>query len=177
MTTSPERPPEGAAAGHLDRFTAALPFGLDDFQRRACAALDAGHGVLVCAPTGAGKTHVREFAAHLSLLAGAKCLYTPPSKALRNQKYADLRERYGAEQIGLLTGDQSIHGDAPVVVMTTEVLRNMLYADSPALRGLSHVVMAEVHFLADRMRGAVWEEVILHLTEQVRRSEERRVGK
>ena len=168
MTTSPERPPEGAAAGHLDRFTAALPFGLDDFQRRACAALDAGHGVLVCAPTGAGKTVVGEFAVHLALVGGGKCFYTTPIKALSNQKYADLRERYGAEQIGLLTGDQSIHGDAPVVVMTTEVLRNMLYADSPALRGLSHVVMDEVHFLADRMRGAVWEEVILHLPEQVR---------
>lgn len=166
MTPSPD--PPDAAEGRLGRFAAGLPFPLDGFQQRACAALDAGHGVLVCAPTGAGKTVVGEFAVHLALTGGGKCFYTTPIKALSNQKYADLRERYGAEQIGLLTGDQSIHGDAPVVVMTTEVLRNMLYADSPALRGLSHVVMDEVHFLADRMRGAVWEEVILHLPEQVR---------
>ena len=124
--------------------------------------------MLVCAPTGAGKTVVGEFAVHLALAAGRKCFYTTPIKALSNQKHNDLVERYGAERIGLLTGDQSINGDAPVVVMTTEVLRNMLYADSTALQGLSHVVMDEVHFLADRMRGAVWEEVILHLPEEVR---------
>ena len=105
---------------------------------------------------------------HLALAAGRKCFYTTPIKALSNQKHTDLVRRYGAEQIGLLTGDQSINGDADVVVMTTEVLRNMLYADSPALQGLSYVVMDEVHFLADRMRGAVWEEVILHLPEEVR---------
>ena len=145
-----------------------MPFTLDDFQLRACRALESGHGVLVCAPTGAGKTVVGEFAVHLALAAGRKCFYTTPIKALSNQKHNDLVARYGAERIGLLTGDQSINGDADVVVMTTEVLRNMLYASSPALHGLSHVVMDEVHFLADRMRGAVWEEVILHLPEDVR---------
>ena len=124
--------------------------------------------MLVCAPTGAGKTVVGEFAVHLALAAGRKCFYTTPIKALSNQKHNDLVRRYGPERVGLLTGDQSINGDAPVVVMTTEVLRNMLYANSPALHGLSHVVMDEVHFLADRMRGAVWEEVILHLPEDVR---------
>lgn len=124
--------------------------------------------MLVCAPTGAGKTVVGEFAVHLALAAGHKCFYTTPIKALSNQKHLDLTHRYGADRVGLLTGDQSINADAPVVVMTTEVLRNMLYADSPALQGLSHVVMDEVHFLADRMRGAVWEEVILHLPEEVR---------
>jgi ATP-dependent RNA helicase HelY len=158
MTTPPE----------LAAFTAQLPFGLDAFQIKACTALEAGHGVLVCAPTGAGKTVVGEFAVHLALAAGRKCFYTTPIKALSNQKHADLVQRYGPERIGLLTGDQAINGDAPVVVMTTEVLRNMLYADSSALHGLSHVVMDEVHFLADRMRGAVWEEVILHLPEEVR---------
>jgi ATP-dependent RNA helicase HelY len=158
MTTPPE----------LSAFTALLPFGLDGFQIKACTALAAGHGVLVCAPTGAGKTVVGEFAVHLALAAGRKCFYTTPIKALSNQKHADLVQRYGAERIGLLTGDQAINGDAPVVVMTTEVLRNMLYADSAALHGLSYVVMDEVHFLADRMRGAVWEEVILHLPEEVR---------
>jgi ATP-dependent RNA helicase HelY len=162
MTTPPELPPE------LSRFTSELPFTLDGFQLRACRALEGGHGVLVCAPTGAGKTVVGEFAVHLALASGRKCFYTTPIKALSNQKHNDLVARYGAERIGLLTGDQSINGNADVVVMTTEVLRNMLYASSPATQGLSHVVMDEVHFLADRMRGAVWEEVILHLPEDVR---------
>ncbi|CAN5545759.1 RNA helicase [soil metagenome] len=152
----------------LAKFTAEMPFALDDFQRRGCEALENGHGVLVCAPTGAGKTVVGEFAVHLALAAGRKCFYTTPIKALSNQKHTDLVRRYGPERIGLLTGDVSINSDAPIVVMTTEVLRNMLYANSPALYGLSHVVMDEVHFLADRMRGAVWEEVILHLPDEVR---------
>ncbi|MDX1886653.1 RNA helicase [Mycolicibacterium sp. 120270] len=155
-------------SGELGVFSEQLPFTLDDFQQRACQALEDGHGVLVCAPTGAGKTVVGEFAVHLALAAGRKCFYTTPIKALSNQKHADLVRRYGHDRIGLLTGDQSINGDAPVVVMTTEVLRNMLYADSDTLHGLSYVVMDEVHFLADRMRGAVWEEVILHLPEDVR---------
>ncbi|TDO11910.1 ATP-dependent RNA helicase HelY [Mycobacterium sp. BK086] len=159
MTTSPSQ---------LAEFTELLTFRLDPFQVRACEALERGHGVLVCAPTGAGKTVVGEFAVHLALAAGRKCFYTTPIKALSNQKHNDLVRRYGAENIGLLTGDQSVNGDAPIVVMTTEVLRNMLYAGSDALHGLSHVVMDEVHFLADRMRGAVWEEVILHLPEDVR---------
>ena len=152
----------------LARFSAELQFSLDDFQQRACAALEHGHGVLVCAPTGAGKTVVGEFAVHLALASGGKCFYTTPLKALSNQKHTDLTARYGRDLIGLLTGDMSVNGDAPVVVMTTEVLRNMLYADSPALQGLSYVVMDEVHFLADRMRGPVWEEVILHLPDEVR---------
>lgn len=152
----------------LARFAAELPFALDGFQQRACTALQAGRGVLVCAPTGAGKTVVGEFAVHLALAAGGKCFYTTPLKALSNQKHTDLVARYGRDRIGLLTGDLSVNANAPVVVMTTEVLRNMLYADSPALQGLSHVVMDEVHFLADRMRGAVWEEVILHLPDEVR---------
>ncbi len=152
----------------LARFTEQLTFALDDFQRRSCEALENGHGVLVCAPTGAGKTVVGEFAVHLALAAGGKCFYTTPIKALSNQKHTDLVHRYGPEKIGLLTGDQSINGDADVVVMTTEVLRNMLYANSSSLHGLSYVVMDEVHFLADRMRGAVWEEVILHLPDEVR---------
>eukprot|EP01133_Synstelium_polycarpum_P025219 gene25219-30270_t len=152
----------------LSTFASSLKFELDPFQVKACVALEAGHGVLVCAPTGAGKTVVGEFAVHLALAAGRKCFYTTPIKALSNQKYAELVERYGPGEVGLLTGDSSINCDAPVVVMTTEVLRNMLYANSEALRGLSHVVMDEVHYLADRFRGAVWEEVILHLSEDVR---------
>ncbi|WP_067659088.1 DEAD/DEAH box helicase [Nocardia harenae] len=154
--------------GELARFAAHLSFALDPFQRDACAALEAGHGVLVCAPTGAGKTVVGEFAVHLALASGGKCFYTTPIKALSNQKFADLVERHGRESVGLLTGDQSVNPGAPVVVMTTEVLRNMLYASSDTLRALSYVVMDEVHYLADRFRGAVWEEVILHLPAEVR---------
>lgn len=168
MSPEPSPPPEVAELVELTRFTAELPFALDGFQHRACEALERGHGVLVCAPTGAGKTVVGEFAVHLALASGGKCFYTTPLKALSNQKHTDLTARYGRDRIGLLTGDMSVNADAPVVVMTTEVLRNMLYADSPSLQGLSYVVMDEVHFLADRMRGPVWEEVILHLPDEVR---------
>ena len=151
----------------LTAFTREYPFQLDTFQLQACAALEAGSGVLVAAPTGSGKTVVGEFAIHLALERGVKCFYTTPIKALSNQKFAELSERHGADQVGLLTGDNSINGEAPVVVMTTEVLRNMLYAGSGTLHSLGYVVMDEVHYLADRFRGAVWEEVIIHLPQQV----------
>ncbi|TMM31726.1 MAG: DEAD/DEAH box helicase [Actinobacteria bacterium] len=151
----------------LADFADDLGFDLDPFQRDACEALERGSGVLVCAPTGAGKTVVGEFAVHLALAQGRKCFYTTPIKALSNQKFHDLVRRYGAARVGLLTGDNSINGDAAVVVMTTEVLRNMLYAGSDTLSGLSYVVMDEVHYLADRFRGAVWEEVIIHLPASV----------
>src|SRR5215218_6056657 len=151
----------------LDAFAARYDFPLDEFQVTACAALEAGEGVLVCAPTGAGKTVVGEFAVHLALAQGQKCFYTTPIKALSNQKYGDLVERHGSSAVGLLTGDQAINGDAQVVVMTTEVLRNMIYAGSRQLEHLGYVVMDEVHYLADRFRGAVWEEVILQLPEHV----------
>ena len=156
-----------AARPELTEFSATLPFELDGFQRSACAALEDGHGVLVCAPTGAGKTVVGEFAVHLALARGQKCFYTTPIKALSNQKYADLVARHGADAVGLLTGDTAVNGDAQVVVMTTEVLRNMIYAGSRHLEHLGYVVMDEVHYLADRFRGAVWEEVILQLPEHV----------
>lgn len=142
-------------------------FDLDEFQIEACRALEAGKGVLVAAPTGSGKTIVGEFAVHLALTQGRKCFYTTPIKALSNQKYNDLAKRHGADRVGLLTGDNSVNADAPVIVMTTEVLRNMLYAGSQALVGLGYVVMDEVHYLSDRFRGAVWEEVIIHLPESV----------
>ncbi|WP_199442023.1 DEAD/DEAH box helicase [Umezawaea beigongshangensis] len=156
-----------AAYPKLADFLSVISFDLDPFQRTACEALESGHGVLVCAPTGAGKTVVGEFAVHLALTSGLKAFYTTPIKALSNQKYADLVARYGAKSVGLLTGDTSVNGSAPIVVMTTEVLRNMLYANSPTLEGLAHVVMDEIHYLADRFRGPVWEEVILHLPEHV----------
>lgn len=152
----------------LGAFRARYPFEFDDFQTRACEALQQGRGVLVAAPTGSGKTVVGEFAVHLALTSGRKVFYTTPIKALSNQKYADLVRRHGPDAVGLLTGDNTVNGEAPVVVMTTEVLRNMLYAGSSTMSGLGYVVMDEVHYLADRFRGAVWEEVIIHLPEQVR---------
>ena len=127
-----------------------------------------GHGVLVCAPTGAGKTVVGEFAVHLALAAGRKCFYTTPIKALSNQKHTDLVRRYGPERIGLLTGDVSVNADAPSRGDDHRGAAQHALRGFPALHGLSYVVMDEVHFLADRMRGAVWEEVILHLPEEVR---------
>ncbi|MGI5191520.1 DEAD/DEAH box helicase [Promicromonospora sp. CA-289599] len=158
-----------SAAEHpeLTRFREVIGFELDDFQVQACEALEQGRAVLVAAPTGAGKTVVGEFAVHLALASGRKAFYTTPIKALSNQKYADLVRRHGIDNVGLLTGDTTINGDAPVVVMTTEVLRNMLYAGSPTLDGLAYVVMDEVHYLADRFRGPVWEEVIIHLSDDV----------
>ncbi|RII18742.1 ski2-like helicase [Streptomyces sp. YIM 130001] len=151
----------------LASFREMYDFGLDPFQIESCQALESGKGVLVAAPTGSGKTIVGEFAVHLALSQGKKCFYTTPIKALSNQKYADLARRYGSDKVGLLTGDNSVNSDAPVVVMTTEVLRNMLYAGSRSLLGLGYVVMDEVHYLSDRFRGAVWEEVIIHLPESV----------
>ena len=145
----------------LRAFRQTLAFELDDFQIDACRALEEGRGVLLAAPTGAGKTILGEFAVFCALRQGRKAFYTTPIKALSNQKYSELAEKYGADQVGLLTGDTNINAHAPIVVMTTEVLRNMLYADSDALAGLAYVVMDEVHYLADRFRGAVWEEVMM----------------
>jgi ATP-dependent RNA helicase HelY len=171
MTTPAERyaaSRERQSDPELAAFRALYDFDFDDFQIDACRALGTGHGVLVAAPTGSGKTVVGEFAVHLALAQGRKCFYTTPIKALSNQKYTDLVRRYDHATVGLLTGDNSINGDAPVVVMTTEVLRNMLYTGSSTLSGLGYVVLDEVHYLADSSRGAVWEEVIIHLPESVR---------
>ena len=143
-------------------------FPLDGFQLRSLDALDAGESVLVAAPTGSGKTVVAEYAIDAAVADGKRAFYTAPIKALSNQKYHDLVERLGYDQVGLLTGDNSINGDAPVVVMTTEVLRNMIYARSSGLRDLAAVVLDEVHFLQDTYRGPVWEEVIIHLPHHVR---------
>ncbi|HYJ61131.1 MAG TPA: DEAD/DEAH box helicase [Actinomycetota bacterium] len=148
-------------------FAERYPFPLDDFQVTALEALHRGESVLVAAPTGAGKTVVGEYAIDRALEHGRKCFYTTPLKALSNQKFGDLVAAYGPGRVGLLTGDNSIDGDAPVVVMTTEVLRNMLYERSDALRGLETVVMDEVHYLQDPYRGAVWEEVLIHLPSSV----------
>ncbi|MGL4173277.1 MAG: DEAD/DEAH box helicase [Actinomycetota bacterium] len=152
----------------LGEFQRTLAFELDDFQLRACRALEDGRGVLVAAPTGAGKTVIGEFGVHLALAAGRKAFYTTPIKALSNQKYTELCHIHGADRVGLLTGDITTNGEADVVVMTTEVLRNMMYAGSSTLDRLGYVVMDEVHYLADRFRGAVWEEIIIHLPEHIR---------
>jgi ATP-dependent RNA helicase HelY len=152
----------------LPAFRSGYPFALDPFQSQACEALEDGYSVLVCAPTGAGKTVVGEFAVELALAEGRKCFYTTPIKALSNQKFHDLVDRHGPQRVGLLTGDNSVNGEAPIVVMTTEVLRNMLYVGSTSLAELGYVVMDEVHYLGDRFRGAVWEEVIIHLPASVR---------
>ena len=138
-------------------------FTLDPFQQQAVAAIDRGESVLVAAPTGAGKTVVAEHAVERVLAEpDGRVFYTTPVKALSNQKYGDLVRRHGPDRIGLLTGDNSINGDARVVVMTTEVLRNMIYAGRP-LDDLRFVVLDEVHYLQDAYRGPVWEEVIIHV--------------
>ncbi|HET9773242.1 MAG TPA: DEAD/DEAH box helicase, partial [Acidimicrobiia bacterium] len=148
-------------------FVESRGFPLDDFQLRALDALDAGRSVLVAAPTGSGKTVVAEYAVEKALAEGRKVFYTTPLKALSNQKYTDLVRAHGVGRVGLLTGDNSVNGEAPVVVMTTEVLRNMIYAASPTLEGLRYVVLDEVHYLQNPYRGAVWEEVIIHLAPEV----------
>ena len=149
------------------RYVEGLSFNPDHFQIQAMDALEAGHSVLVAAPTGAGKTVVGEFAVALSLSTGSRAFYTTPIKALSNQKFTDFQKRYGEERVGLLTGDTSINPDAPIIVMTTEVLRNMIYMGAD-LSNLSHVVLDEVHYLADRFRGPVWEEVLIHLPQHTK---------
>jgi ATP-dependent RNA helicase HelY len=147
----------------LAKFAERYPFSLDDFQVRAIQALEVGESVLVAAPTGAGKTVVAEFGIQRALHRHRKAFYTTPLKALSNQKFGDFAGQFGAERVGLLTGDNSINSEAPVVVMTTEVLRNMIYENSPTLDGLDLVVLDEVHYLQDPYRGAVWEEILIHL--------------
>ena len=148
-------------------FQESRPYPLDQFQIDACLHVQANKSVLVAAPTSAGKTIVGQFAVYVALAKQSRCFYTTPIKALSNQKFTEFASEFGVANVGLLTGDNSINGDAPIVVMTTEVLRNMLY-EGRDLKDLSHVVMDEVHYLADRNRGAVWEEVIIHLPKQVK---------
>ena len=170
MTTPAERYAEAKKRGKHPltiKFIEQFDFGFDDFQIKACQAVEDGKGVLVAAPTGAGKTVVGEFAAFSALAHGKKCFYTTPIKALSNQKFQEFVDRFGEARVGLLTGDTNINSEADVLVMTTEVLRNMLYANSSTLSNLGSVVMDEVHYLADKSRGAVWEEVLIHLMESV----------
>ncbi|HLI57930.1 MAG TPA: DEAD/DEAH box helicase, partial [Actinomycetota bacterium] len=150
-------------SSEVESFSAQYPFAFDDFQLEALEALARMESVLVAAPTGSGKTVVAEFAVWLALREGRKAFYTTPLKALSNQKFNDFIAIHGAGNVGLLTGDNAINPTAPIVVMTTEVLRNMIYERSELLAELRYVVLDEVHYLQDPYRGAVWEEVIIHL--------------
>ncbi|MCP9787300.1 DEAD/DEAH box helicase, partial [Cyanobium sp. N5-Cardenillas] len=144
-----------------------FPFPLDGFQLEAIDSLNQGHSVVVSAPTGSGKTLVGEYAIHRALAHGQKVFYTTPLKALSNQKLRDFRHQFGHEKVGLLTGDLSLNREAQVVVMTTEIFRNMLYAeidhlDDDPLADVEAVVLDECHYMNDTQRGTVWEESIIH---------------
>ena len=151
----------------VQRYLADLPFTPDSFQIDALVSIDEGHSVVVTAPTGVGKTVIAEGAIAAALSRSTRAFYTTPIKALSNQKFSDLREIHGSDAVGLLTGDNVINGDASVIVTTTEVLRNMIYERSGVLGGVGVVMLDEVHYLADRHRGSVWEEVIIHLPQSV----------
>ena len=144
-----------------------FPFELDDFQKDACKCISEGKSVVVCAPTGAGKTVIAEHAIHCALQKNQKVFYTTPLKALSNQKYNDFSEKYGSDKVGLLTGDTSINRNAQIVVMTTEVFRNMLYGTNfgsvtDNLKDVKYVILDEVHYMNDEQRGTVWEESIIY---------------
>ena len=158
------------AASGLDPATI-FPFPLDDFQLEAIDALNQGHSVVVSAPTGSGKTLVGEYAIHRALAHGQKVFYTTPLKALSNQKLRDFREACGEHDIGLMTGDLSVNREASIVVMTTEIFRNMLYAEADEhddpLADVEAVVLDECHYMNDSQRGTVWEESIIHCPSSV----------
>jgi ATP-dependent RNA helicase HelY len=142
-------------------FAASLPWPLDEFQEEAIDKLDAGAGVLVCAPTSSGKTVVAEYAIFRALAEGVQVIYTTPLKALSNQKFRDFQRAYGEGVVGLVTGENTINELAPIVVMTTEILRNVIYEDPQRLRDVSYVILDEVHYIDDFPRGSVWEEIII----------------
>lgn len=149
-----------------------FPFELDKFQLDAIASLNAGRSVVVCAPTGSGKTLVGEYGIYRALARGKRVFYTTPLKALSNQKLRDFREQFGFDAVGLLTGDASINRDAPIVVMTTEIFRNMLYGTPIGQVGISltdveAVVLDECHYMNDRQRGTVWEESIIYCPREI----------
>lgn len=155
MVALPHGPDLIAAFAHT------LPFALDPFQREAIAELSRGHSVLVTAPTGAGKTVVADFAAFAAIATGRTLVYTTPIKALSNQKYRQLVDLYGLESVGLITGDIAVNREATLLVMTTEILRNALIVDQDPLQRIGYVVVDEIHFVADRERGVVWEETLI----------------
>src|SRR5919197_2462251 len=149
----------------LEQFRARYSFPLDDFQVEACRAIVGGSSVIVSAPTGAGKTLIAEFAIHLALAAGKRIAYTTPLKALSNQKFADFTRAWGEDVVGILTGDVKVNPQGRVLVMTTEILRNMFY--SGGLEELGWVVLDECHYMGDEGRGTVWEEIIVNAPKDV----------
>ncbi len=158
-----------AVEPRVDDFEATLPFKLDPFQREAIDKLDGGvGGVLVSAPTSSGKTVVAEYAIFRALREGTKVIYTTPLKALSNQKYHDFVREYGEQKVGLVTGENTINDEAPVVVMTTEILRNLIYEDPKRLDAVSYVVLDEVHYIDDFPRGSVWEEIVIQAPRSIK---------
>ncbi|PYQ92937.1 MAG: hypothetical protein DMF96_31565, partial [Acidobacteria bacterium] len=139
----------------LEQFRARYSFPLDDFQLEAIRAIEAGQSVIVSAPTGAGKTLIAEFAIHTALATGKRIAYTTPLKALSNQKFNDFTRAFGAETVGILTGDVKVNAHGRVLVMTTEILRNALYGSG--LDDLGFIVLDECHYMGDEGRGTVWE--------------------
>ncbi len=175
MTTVPRSTGTDEIADAIAAFEASLPFALDPFQREAIEKLERTRGVLVAAPTSSGKTLVAEYPMWRSLLAPehlrrrhARVIYTSPLKALSNQKYHDLAERYGDANVGLVTGEHTVNDGAPLVVMTTEILRNVLYDEPARLDAVSDVVLDEIHYIDDHPRGTVWEEIIIETPAHVR---------
>jgi superfamily II RNA helicase len=149
-----------------------FPFELDEFQNSAIAALNENKSVVVCAPTGSGKTLIGEYAIYRALARGRRVFYTTPLKALSNQKLRDFRRTFGADKVGLLTGDVSINREAPILVMTTEIFRNMLYGTpigevGTSMQGVEAVVLDECHYMNDRQRGTVWEESIIYCPREI----------
>src|SRR5881396_2174433 len=151
--------------GLFEDFRSRYSFELDEFQIQACRAIEADHGVIVSAPTGAGKTLVAEFAIHLALASGKRIAYTTPLKALSNQKFNDFTRTLGAETVGILTGDVKVNPHGRVLVMTTEILRNALYGSG--LDDLGYIVLDECHYMGDEGRGTVWEEIIVNAPKDV----------
>ncbi len=154
----------------MQTFLQQKPFELDPFQKEAIQYISEGHSVVVCAPTGSGKTIIAEYAAHKALEEGVKLFYTTPLKALSNQKFFDLKQQYGPDNVGLLTGDTTINRDARIIVMTTEIFRNMLYGtyrESDLLQNVGYVVLDECHYMNDAQRGTVWEESIIYCPESI----------
>ena len=149
----------------VERFRARYPFPLDDFQLEAIRAIQADQSVIVSAPTGAGKTLVAEFAIMAALERGVRIAYTTPLKALSNQKFGDFTRAYGEDRVGILTGDVKVNPHAPVVVMTTEILRNALYGSG--FDKLGYIVLDECHYMGDEGRGTVWEEIIISAPKDV----------
>jgi ATP-dependent RNA helicase HelY len=158
--------PGGSISQTIADFAARYPFPLDEFQLQALHKIAEGSSVIVSAPTGAGKTLIAEFAIWLALCSQRRIGYTTPLKALSNQKYGDFQQEFGEEQVGILTGDVKMAPQAPVLVMTTEILRNMFYERS--FPEMAYVVLDECHFIGDEGRGTVWEEIIINCPQQIR---------